>query len=76
VIVQASRASLQFHTPMALLMYRLRTAITARSYTLIGAGMSEGLEGVTVLAWGAQVPDTLASVAMAKKGMGAVGLPR
>ena len=43
--------------------------------TLIGTGMSEGLEGVTVLAWGAQVPDTLASVAMAKKGMGAVGRP-
>jgi Ca2+/Na+ antiporter len=42
------------------------------SYSPTGAGMSEGLEGVTILAWGAQVPDCLASVAMAKKGMGAV----
>ena len=42
------------------------------SNILTGAGMSEGLEGVTILAWGAQVPDCLASVAMAKKGMGAV----
>ena len=33
-------------------------------------GMSDDLEGVTVLAWGAQVPDCLASVAMAKKGLG------
>ena len=33
-------------------------------------GMSEDLEGVTVLAWGAQVPDCLASVSMAKKGLG------
>ena len=33
-------------------------------------GMSENLEGVTILAWGAQVPDMLASVAMAKKGFG------
>ena len=33
-------------------------------------GMSENLEGVTVLAWGAQVPDCLASIAMAKKGLG------
>ena len=31
--------------------------------------------GVTVLAWGAQVPDCLASVAMAKKGLGAPSLP-
>ena len=33
-------------------------------------GMSDDLEGVTVLAWGAQVPDCLASVALAKKGLG------
>jgi sodium/potassium/calcium exchanger 5 len=33
-------------------------------------GMSEDLEGVTVLAWGAQVPDCLASISMAKKGLG------
>eukprot|EP01052_Picozoa_sp_SAG31_P018438 SAG31_NODE_1306_length_8889_cov_17.337315_6_plen_144_part_00 len=30
-------------------------------------GMSSELEGVTVLAWGAQVPDCLASISMAKK---------
>ena len=33
-------------------------------------GMSADLEGVTVLAWGAQVPDCLASLSMAKKGLG------
>eukprot|EP01050_Picozoa_sp_SAG11_P041810 SAG11_NODE_18924_length_478_cov_0.820580_1_plen_81_part_00 len=33
-------------------------------------GMSSDLEGVTVLAWGAQVPDCLASISMAKKGLG------
>ena len=32
--------------------------------------MSADLEGVTVLAWGAQVPDCLASLSMAKKGLG------
>ena len=37
---------------------------------LSSAGMSGDLEGVTVLAWGAQVPDCLASISMAKKGLG------
>ena len=43
--------------------------ITAK-YCCDAIGMSQDLEGVTVLAWGAQVPDMLASVAMAKKGLG------
>eukprot|EP01052_Picozoa_sp_SAG31_P023410 SAG31_NODE_1928_length_6883_cov_6.045106_7_plen_70_part_00 len=38
--------------------------LEAAKYCCDRIGMSDDLEGLTVLAWGAQVPDTLTSVAM------------